>query len=140
MNDVQTRIKNMEEKLLLYSIKIINLCSRLRRSTIPFHLVDQLVKSGTSVGANYAEANASESEKDFVHKIEISRKETGETIYWLKIVQRLTFPTSIEVEELIQESTHIMNILGSMCRKVKEKIIIKKSMVSRIKSLESRSK
>ncbi len=78
----------------------------------------QLVNASGSVGANYIEANEAFSKKDFVFRIKISRKESKESRYWLKLVDINNEP-KLEQErvELIQEATELMNIFGSIMHK-----------------------
>lgn len=69
------------------SIEIINLCKRLNDNEKEFILSKQLLRSGTSVGANIREAQFAESKKDFIHKLGISQKECVETEYWLELLK-----------------------------------------------------
>lgn len=70
------------DKTLAFSLEIIKFCEELEQSR-KFVIANQLLKSGTSIGANVYEAQHSESRADFIHKIKIANKETSETIYWL---------------------------------------------------------
>lgn len=79
----------------------------------------QLAKASGSVGANYIEANESFSRKDYSFRVKICRKECKESRYWLRLID-LTIKTELEPERerLIQESTELINIFGSIVRKV----------------------
>jgi four helix bundle protein len=79
--------KYLEERTKTFAIEIIRLSSTLPKSTESHVIRNQITKSGTSIGANYREANRSRSKADFKHKIKISEGETNETIYWLEIIQ-----------------------------------------------------
>ena len=74
---------DLEERTTKFSKELISLCKKCRLDTISKPIVSQLVRSGTSVGANYSEANGASSKKDFRSKIFICKKESKETMYWL---------------------------------------------------------
>jgi four helix bundle protein len=78
-----------------------------------FTLGKQLLRSGTSIGANVEEATAAQSKKDFIAKMSISLKEARETNYWLRLLKRTGY---IKKVDLINESEEIMNILGAIIR------------------------
>lgn len=77
--------KQLEERTMQFAVQVVKFCMHLRKFKIPEVLVTQLLKSGTSIGANYREANRAESKNDFIHKIAISEKEASETDYWLDV-------------------------------------------------------
>ena len=76
------------ERTALFGETVIGFCRSLAYSAVNEPLVHQLVRAGTSIGANYCEANDAESRKDFRHKISICRKEASETKYWLRMVAK----------------------------------------------------
>jgi len=71
----------LEDRLLEYGKRIIRLCQALPKNIINIRLIDQIIRSGTSIGANYCEANETATTKDLKFKIRISLKESKETIY-----------------------------------------------------------
>jgi four helix bundle protein len=77
---------NLEERTSLFGQDIIKFAKLIPRTPINDKLVSQFIAAGTSIGANYAEANDAESKKDFRHKIGICRKESKETKYWLRMI------------------------------------------------------
>jgi four helix bundle protein len=77
---------DLEERTKKFAKGIIILCKNIRHNTININLISQLIRSATSVGANYCEANAASSKNDFRNKIFISRKEIQETKYWLELL------------------------------------------------------
>ena len=85
---MKKRVYNLEERLLLYSVKIIKIVEQLPNTRVGNHLAGQLLRSGTSPYPNHGEAQAWESPKDFIHKLRISLKEFRETQRWLKLIQR----------------------------------------------------
>ena len=78
--------KELEERTKKFALRIIKLVSALPKGKTCDVIGYQLVKSGTSVGANYREATRAESKADFIHKIGIVEKEAGETQYWLELL------------------------------------------------------
>ncbi|NQS99092.1 MAG: four helix bundle protein [candidate division Zixibacteria bacterium] len=114
--------KNEEfsKRLLDFAVRIIKLCGALPNSYLAVHLSKQLVRSGTSVGANYEEARGAESKADFIHKITISLKEIRETLYWLRIIQSSEALKPERLDPIIQEADEIYSILVSSVKTSKE--------------------
>lgn len=77
---------DLEDRTALFAGNVINLCKQIKRNDINRSIIIQLIKSATSVGVNYMEANGAASKKDFTNKIRISLKEARETKYWLRIL------------------------------------------------------
>lgn len=103
---------DLEERTLKFAEKVINLCKKVRQDTIIKPIISQLVRSATSIGANYAEANGAFSKKDFKNKVFICKKEARETKYWLKLLS-ITVPEHKEGCEIcfkeVQELTLIFS-------------------------------
>ena len=85
-NDKNVKTYDLGERTAKFSEHVLSLVRGVTDSTINRPMISQLVKSATSVGANYMEADGAESKKDFIHKIGICRKEAKETEYWLRII------------------------------------------------------
>ena len=88
MND---QLKNdqkydLEERTAKFGEEIIKFANEIPKNAITLSLINQLVKAGTSIGANYCEADDAESRKDFQHKIGICKKEARETKHWLRMI------------------------------------------------------
>ncbi|NQU77747.1 four helix bundle protein [Candidatus Falkowbacteria bacterium] len=90
MNDdsSQNREYDLEERLASFSEKIIELCKKVPKNTVTIPIINQIVKSGTSMAANYFEANGASSNKDFKNKIHICKKEAKETELWLRLLAK----------------------------------------------------
>jgi len=114
---------DIHDRLLAFGISIVKLCKLMARSLDNRVIADQLIRSGTSVGANLQEADAAASKKDFIHKLTIAKKECQETNYWLKLVKGsdlLHHETSLnELDRLLQESHELVLIIGSILAKTK---------------------
>ena len=111
--------KELEERTKGFAVAVVQFCMFLRKLDIPYVLLDQLIKSSTSVGANYREANRAESKKDFIHKIAIIEKEASETVYWLEIYKESNIiPDSMnkKLDRLHKESDELLRIFSSISR------------------------
>lgn len=93
----------LEERLKKFSENIIGFCSTIRETTITRPLISQLIRSGTSIGANYCEANNASSKKDFRNKIYICKKESQETKYWLGLMSKADSSLKERSLELIND-------------------------------------
>ena len=107
---------DLEERTLIFAKQIIIFCKSLPNNTINFKLIDQLIRSAGSIGANYREANDSLGKKDFIHRLRIARKESKETIFWLELVKEAN--NNISIDNLIDECCQLRNILSSIIKKV----------------------
>ena len=109
---------DLEERTFNFANKIIEFVKKLPKTICNLQDIPQLVKSSGSMGSNYIEANEAISKKDFVHRIKISRKESKESKYWLRLVDTNNI-NSVEKErtDLIQEAHELMMIFSSIMRK-----------------------
>lgn len=103
---------DLEERTAKFGKQIIKLCKKVPNGPITNPLVTQLVKSGTSVGANYCEADDAESKKDFKHKIGICKKEARETKHFIRMIV-------VVVPKLKEEAKELNLIFNSIYKKVK---------------------
>ena len=110
---------DLEERTLEFGKRVIRLCQSLPKNTVNFKLIDQLIRSGTSIGANYREANETETRKDFRYRIRICRKEAKESTYWLKLVIEANPTLSSRIEPLVQEGCEFVKIFAAIALKIK---------------------
>lgn len=103
------------EKSVLFSLKLIEYVEILEKDR-KFVIANQLLRSGTSIGANISEAQDAESKADFIHKMKLASKELNETIYWFKLCQNsLSYPDCNSLNNELEEIRKILNaILGSL--------------------------
>lgn len=87
-NEKQVQRQDLGDRLVEFAARIVRLVSSLPTTTEGRHIGRQLLKSGTSPGAQYEEARAAESQADFVHKLQVGLKEMRETVYWLRVTSR----------------------------------------------------
>jgi four helix bundle protein len=101
-----------------FALHIIQLYKELIKQN-EYILSKQLLRSGTSIGANVREASSAESKKDFIHKMGIASKEAKETEYWLLLLEKSNL-VEINVESILQESQEIIKILVSIVKTSQE--------------------
>lgn len=103
---------DLGDRLLEYGARLIKLVESLPNTLVGRHVASQLLRSGTSAGANYEEACGAESKTDFAHKLQIALKEMRESNYWLRLlVKSGTVPEAL-VADLLDESTQLRAILS----------------------------
>lgn len=110
---------DLSERLYNFALRIIELVRSLPKEMAALEIGKQLLRSGTSVAANYEEATAAFSKEDFTHKISIAFKESKEANLWLRLLRDSKLVQSQELEELIQEFEEIKNILGRSVKTAK---------------------
>ena len=108
---------DLEERTTKFGEKIIKFAQSIKLDEITKPLVVQLVKAGTSIGANYREANEGSSKKDFRNKICISKKESNETTYWLRLIAKAVPEKYKEAKILWGEAHEYTLIFGKIVRK-----------------------
>lgn len=101
-------------KSFAFAIRIVNVCKYLVSEKKEFVLSKQLLRSGTSIGANIEESIGGQSDKDFISKISISYKEARETMYWLKLLQATDYLSEQEAVSLINDAEELCKILGKI--------------------------
>ena len=111
----------IENKSFDFAVRIVNLYKYLTVSKKEFVLSKQLLKSGTSVGANVAEAQRGQTTPDFNSKMNTALKEANETQYWLRLLYRTEYLTRQEFLSLDNDINEIISILVSICKKTNKK-------------------
>ena len=106
----------LQDKSKAFALKIITVCNEIKRSKRESVLTNQLIRSGTSIGANIAEARYGISKKDFISKIYISLKECAETIYWLELLASCSYIKEAEYRSLLQDCEELRRILSATTR------------------------
>ncbi len=121
MGDNGGRTYDLEPRTLAFARDVLKLAENSRRSTSNIEIIRQLVRASASVGANYIEANESLGRRDFLMYARICRKEAKEARYWLQLLSAEKNNRS-QVDDLIRESTELMNIFGAIVRKCEAKL------------------
>ena len=113
--------RSLDKRLYEFALKIINLVRALPKEMVAQEIGKQLLRSGTSIAANYEEAKGAFSKEDFAYKIGISFKEARETNLWLKLLRDSGITIDTNIIPILQESIEIRNILGKSVSTVKNK-------------------
>lgn len=111
---------DLEERTAKFGENIIDLCQQLRQDVISRPLISQLIRSSTSIGANYMEANGAISKKDFTNKIFICRKECQETRHWLRMLIRCCPDIKDKIIVSGQEAQELTLIFGKIGSSLKK--------------------
>lgn len=113
---------NIYELSFKFSIRIINLYKYLTNEKKEFVLSKQLLRSGTSIGANVREARNAESKTDFIHKMGIAQKECDETQYWIELLRATDYISEEEFSSIHKDNNSLLNILKSIILSTKKSI------------------
>ncbi|HEY4508762.1 MAG TPA: four helix bundle protein [Candidatus Paceibacterota bacterium] len=106
---------NLEERTAKFGEQIILLCRQIKQDVINRPIINQIIKSGTSIGANYMEANGASSKKDFLNKIFICKKEAHETKHWLRMLQSCNIEYKNQLDVLWKECQELTMIFQKIC-------------------------
>ena len=111
---------NIYEKSFRFSIRIVNLCKYLQREKKEYVLSKQILRSGTSIGANVAEARHGQSRPDFASKFNIALKEATETDYWLRLLYETEYLNKPQFDSLIADCDELERILVAIVKSSKQ--------------------
>ena len=114
-------MKDIRDRSFEFAVRIVKLCQHLDKTPgVGRTLGQQLIRSGTSIGANLEEAKAAQSRADFIHKNSIALKEARETHYWLRLLAASEILPKERIMAIQQEAEEIMNIVGAIVRTSKK--------------------
>jgi len=114
-----SKIYDLEERTALFGENIIKLCQKIRQDVITKPLIHQCIRSGTSIGANYMEANGASSKKDFKNKIYICKKESQETKHWLRMFTICAIDQKDTIQKLWKECQELTLIFSKIVSSMK---------------------
>jgi four helix bundle protein len=118
---------DLEDRLVDFSVRIINVVETLPNTRAGNHIAGQLVRSGTAAAPDYGEAQSAESRKDFIHKMKVALKELRETQIWLKIVQRkILAKHDKKLGPLMDECDELVSIFVASIRTAEKNKVPKK--------------
>lgn len=109
----------IQDKSYNFALEIIRIVRKTQNSQNEYILTRQLIRSGTSIGANVEEAIGAQSRKDFLYKISIAYKEARETDYWLRLLKDSNLLDSTIAEKLQKDCLEILKILGTIQKTIK---------------------
>jgi len=111
----------VQVKSFAFAIRIVRLYQFLCEEKKEFVLSKQLLRSGTSIGANIEESIGGQSDKDFLSKISISYKETRETIYWIKLLSATGYLDDKQTKSIIEDAEELSKIIGKIQLTIKKR-------------------
>jgi four helix bundle protein len=112
----------VQEKSYSFAIRIVKLYKYLCEERKEFLLSKQLLRCGTSIGANIEESIGGQSDKDFFAKLNISYKEDRETHYWLRLLRDTNYLSTSEAQSMIDDCDELLKLLGSIIKTIKVKL------------------
>ncbi len=122
MRNCEQRKDTIGAKSMDFAVRIVNLCDFLSSNFREYPLFNQLLRSGTSIGANVAEAKCGISERDFYAKMYIAFKECAETRYWLRLMQRTNHLTEEQFESIYNDCNELYKILSSITKTTRDSL------------------
>ncbi len=105
---------DLEDRTAKFGISVIRLCKSIESNAITSPIVNQMLRSATSIGANYMEANGASSKKDFRNKIHICQKEARETKHWFRMLAECSPEKKTEIRKLWSECNELTLIFGKI--------------------------
>lgn len=114
------RVFDLEERTARFGERSIEFAKKIPKSAITLPLINQFIRSATSVGANYCEADCAESRKDFIHKIGICKKEAKETKHWLRMITQAINELAGDAGELWREANELQLIFITIVKNTKQ--------------------
>jgi four helix bundle protein len=109
----------IESKSFSFAVRIVKLCRHLQSDNKEFVLSKQLLRSGTSIGANVAESQQAQSRADFISKLSIALKEAVETNYWLRLLYTTDYLSSTEYSSVITDCKELEKLLTAILKTTK---------------------
>ena len=112
--------RDIVERTFKFSVQIVGIVNLLPRTPPGIAIANQIIRSGTSIGANMEEAQDAFSRNDFLHAVNISLKEARETFYWLKIIDETNLTSKEQLLIAMQENTELIKILTTIVKNTKK--------------------
>ena len=112
--------QTIQIKSFQFAVRIVNLCRYLQTEENEYILSKQLLRSGTSIGANVAESQQAQSRPDFISKLNIALKEASETDYWLRLMRETKYLSQKQFESMITDCSELGRLLTSIIKTAKE--------------------
>lgn len=114
-----SKSEDLKERLIQFAISILKATRRLPKTPENIIFINQIIRSSSSIGANYSEAIYAHSRAEFIHLLNISRKETSETLYWLDIIDRTSPSIHKLINEIREEGLALLKIFVSSIKTAK---------------------
>ncbi len=117
LNIQKNKIYDLEERTAVFGENIIEFVKNIPKTVLTIPLIGQLIRSGTSIGSNYCEADCAESRKDFEHKLGICKKEAKETKHWLRMIAKAESKLKDKAKIFWKEANELQLIFISIVKK-----------------------
>jgi four helix bundle protein len=112
--------RDIEQRTFQFAVRIVRLVNALPRGVAASVMARQIVRAGTSIGANVEEAQGSQSKKDFARRMNIARGEAREALYWLRLIQETGLVPGDRLADLIAEAGELVRILTTIVKRAKK--------------------
>ena len=114
--------EDLKERTQRFSIRIIKLVEHLPETKSSRVIADQILRSSSSIGANYRAARRSKSRRDFINKLKIVEEETDETLYWLEVIEQLRMLDPKRLKDLTNEANELLSIFVTSIKTAKSNL------------------
>lgn len=112
----------LRDKSYQFALRVVKLYKYIAAEKKEYVLSKQILRSGTSIGANIEEANQAQSKADFIHKLSIAQKEAFETDYWLRLLRDSEFLTEVQANSLLNDCREVQKLLTTSIKTAKESL------------------
>ena len=121
--------KELQDRTKKFAVDIINLVKLLPNNRVGWIFTDQIIRSATSVAANYRAVSRAKSDKDFIYKIGVVIEETDETLFWLEMIKEVKLlEINLEFKRLMSEANELISIFVATSRTIKKRVNQKSKM------------
>lgn len=111
--------QDIAERVFIFATRVLKMTTQLPRNSINMVLINQIIHSATSIGANIEEARGAHTKTDFTYGMNIAKKEARETLYWLRLIVEMNPVFSNKLELLLKENEEVIKILTAIVKKAK---------------------
>ncbi len=111
--------QDIAERVFIFATRILKMTTKLPKNSVNMVLINQIIRSATSIGANIEEARGAHTKIDFTYNMNIAKKEARETIYWLRLIIEMNPSLSSRLNLLLQENEEIIKILTAIVKTAK---------------------
>jgi four helix bundle protein len=109
---MEEKANQLSERFLAYAVEIVRITTLLRKTATGREIAGQLLRSGTSAGANYEESRGAQSRADFIHKLQIVLKELRESLFWLRLTDKSQLLIERNLSAIMSETKQLSNIIA----------------------------
>ena len=111
------RVYDIKERTFRFAVEIVHFVSGLPRDTAGYALGRQLIRSGTSIGANVEEAAGARTKKEFINSMNVAKREARETLFWLRVLKEAALVSGQKVNAVLSECNELVSILTTIVKR-----------------------